>query len=89
MSRRPRRREEITPLNGMRRTCTAMKTAKAKNNAFVAQRRNNVRTLLRQAYIRLQLPHTGSATLTAFLAQRRSRSLPRGHRHSEFEMLTD
>ena len=34
-------------------------------------------TLLRQAYIRGQLPHTGSATLTAFLAQRRSRSLPR------------
>ena len=34
----PQVREEITPLNGMRRTCTAMKTAKAKSNAFVAQR---------------------------------------------------
>lgn len=66
MSRRPRRREEITPLNGMRRTCAAMKTAKAKNNAFVAQRRNDVRTLLRRAYVLRQLPHTGSATLTAF-----------------------
>ena len=81
MSRRPRRREEITPLNGMRRTCTQYKTAKAKNNAFVAQRRNNVRTLLRQAYIRLQLPHTGSATLTAFGAAEEREPAPcRGHR---------
>ena len=74
MSRRPRRREEITPLNGMRRTCTQYKTAKAKN------------TLLRQAYIRLQLPHTGSATLTAFGAA--AEQEPAEDTDSDFEMLT-
>ena len=77
MSRRPRRREEITPLNGMRRICTQYKTAKAKN------------TLLRQAYIRLQLPHTGSATLTAFgAAEEREPAEGRHTDDSEFEMLT-
>ena len=87
MSRRPRRREEITPLNGMRRTCTAMKTAKAKNNAFVAQRRNDVRTLLRLAYVQRQLPHTGSATLTAFGAA--AEQEPAEDTDSDFEMLTE
>ena len=86
MSRRPRRREEITPLNGMRRTCTAMKTAKAKNNAFVAQRQNDVRTLLRLAYVQRQLPHTGSATLTAFGAA--AEQEPAEDTDSDFEMLT-
>ena len=88
MSRRPRRREEITPLNGMRRTCTAMKTAKAKNNAFVAQRRNDVRTLLRLAYVQRQLPHTGSATLTAFGAAAEQDQEPAEDTDSDFEMLT-
>ena len=88
MSRRPRRREEITPLNGMRRTCAAMKTAKAKNNAFVAQRRNDVRTLLRRAYVRRQLPHTGSATLTAFGAAAEQVQEPAEDTDSDFEMLT-
>ena len=61
-----------------------MKTAKAKNNA---QRRNDVRTLLRRAYVRRQLPHTGSATLTAFGAA--AEQEPAEDTDSEFEMLTD
>ena len=61
-----------------------MKTAKAKNNA---QRRNDVRTLLRLAYVRRQLPHTGSATLTAFGAA--AEQEPAEDTDSEFEMLTD
>ena len=65
-----------------------MKTAKAKNNAFVAQRRNDVRTLLRRAYVRRQLPHTGSATLTAFGAAAEQVQEPAEDTDSDFEMLT-
>ena len=62
-----------------------MKTAKAKNNA---QRRNDVRTLLRLAYVRRQLPHTGSATLTAFGAAAEQVQEPAEDTDSDFEMLT-
>ena len=48
----------------------------------------DVRTLLRRAYVRRQLPHTGSATLTAScLAQRREQE-PAEDTDSDFEMLT-
>ena len=61
-------------------------TLAAKNNAFVAQRRNDVRTLLRLAYVQRQLPHTGSATLTAFGAA--AEQEPAEDTDSDFEMLT-
>ena len=49
----------------------------------------DVRTLLRRAYVRRQLPHTGSATLTAFgAAEEREPAEGRHTDDSEFEMLT-
>ena len=47
----------------------------------------DVRTLLRRAYVRRQLPHTGSATLTAFGAA--AEQEPAEDTDSDFEMLTD
>jgi hypothetical protein len=51
-----RGRPEITPLDGLRSTSAAKDAAKAKNNAFLAQRRVDARALLRSALEQGYLP---------------------------------
>ena len=51
-----RGRPEITPLDGLRSKSAAKEAAKAKNNAFIAQRRVDARALLRSALEQGYLP---------------------------------
>ena len=61
------RRPEITPLNGL--GARARRDAKAKNDAFAAQRRCNARALLQRAHDANTLPWRGEARNTYFYAR--------------------